>query len=158
LLRTLTDPRLAAGQQPFDQPTLGSQNGRLVQTVGTGDFTAIGQLVATAPFAPRLGESWFRLTLTGASIGAPTFLMWDTAVGTGAPFGIELGMTPDFQVFGTGTAEPGMTMATGAKQVPLPLPNNPSLSGMTLFAQWLVLEPSRTGPLATSNALQMTLR
>jgi hypothetical protein len=39
----------------------------------------------------------------------------------------------------------------------LPLPNLPALSGQTLFAQWLVLEPSREWPLATSNALRIPL-
>jgi hypothetical protein len=39
----------------------------------------------------------------------------------------------------------------------LPLPNLPALSGQILFAQWLVLEPSREWPMATSNALRIPL-
>ncbi len=46
---------------------------------------------------------------------------------------------------------------TGVVQVPLPLPNVPSLSGQPLYAQWLVLEPSRQWPVATSNALYIPL-
>ncbi|HEX6811728.1 MAG TPA: cytochrome c peroxidase [Planctomycetota bacterium] len=158
LLATLTDPRLAAGVQPFDKPTLGSQNGRLVTSIGQGEFTPVGQLQATAPFAPRLGEAWFRLTLTGATPGTPAFLMWDRAPATSPQqFNLELGMTPAFEIFAAGTVEWTWMMPGGILQAPLPLPNVPALSGQTLFAQWLVLEPSQSWPLATSNALRIPL-
>ncbi len=71
----VTDPRVAAGAMPFDQPTLGSQNGRLVTSIGQGSITSSGQLQAHAPFAPRLGEPGFLLTLSGATPGTPTFIM-----------------------------------------------------------------------------------
>jgi len=158
LLKTLTDPRIAAGAFPFDKPTLGSQNGRLVTSIGQGAFTRSGQLKATAPFAPRLGESWFRLTLSGASTGTPAFLMWDVAPGSGpAAFNLELGMTPTFAMFPVGLMAWGWDFDTGVIQSPFPVPNYPALSGQTLFAQWLVLEPSRQWPLATSNALRIPL-
>jgi hypothetical protein len=107
VLRTLTDPRVAAGVQPFDRPLLGSQNGAFATSLGRGDTTSSGTLVATAPWAPRLGEAWFRLGLTGATHGAPTFLMWDTAVNPGAPalWNVQLALTPNFQVLTTGPAQ-----------------------------------------------------
>ena len=158
LLATLTDPRLAAGIQPFDKPTLGSQNGRLVTSIGQGGFTHAGQLQADAPFAPRLGEAWFCLTLSGATPGIPAYLMWDRAPGSApAPFNLELGMTPAFEMSFVGTVNWAWLMSSGVIQAPLPLPNVPSLSGQTLFAQWLVFEPSREWPLATSNALRIPL-
>ncbi|HEX6811729.1 MAG TPA: cytochrome c peroxidase [Planctomycetota bacterium] len=158
LLQTLTDPRIAAGIQPFDRPTLGSQNGRLVASIGQGEFTPSGQLVAHAPFAPRLGEAWFRLTLTGATPGTPAYLMWDRAPATGpTAFNLELGMTPAFEIFSAGTVGWTWTVPTGVLEAPLPLPNVPALSGQTLFAQWVVLEPSQSWPLATSNALRIPL-
>jgi len=159
ILCTLTDPRVAAGVQPFDRPLLGSQNGAFVASIGQGDTTVAGTLVASAPWAPRLGEAWFRLGLTGATIGAPTFLMWDTAVsGSPAPWNIRLAMTPSFQVLTTGPAQPGSSVACGSAQAPVPVPNTPSLSGQTFFAQWLVLEASLTWPAASSNVLRVTLR
>jgi cytochrome c peroxidase len=145
LLMTLTDPRLVTGAQPFDRPTLGSQNGRLVTAIGQGMQTAGGQLTADAPFAPRVGESWFRITLNGATVGSPAFLMFDVAASSGGPFNLELAMTPALQIY-------------GVCQVPLPLPNVPSLSGALLFTQWLVLEPSAGSfQFATSNALRIPL-
>jgi len=158
LLATLTDPRIAAGIQPFDKPTLGSQNGRLVTSIGQGGFTHSGQLQAHAPFAPRLGEAWFRVMLSGATPGAPAYLMWDRAPSSGpTSFNLELGMTPSFQMFSIGPVQWTWTLPTGIAEAPLSLPSVPALSGQTLFAQWLVLEPSREWPLATSNALRIPL-
>ena len=158
LLLTLTDPRVAAGVAPFDHPTLGSQNGRLVTSIGQGSTTPVGQLEAEAPFAPRVGANWFRVTLSGASVGSPTFLMWDTAASaTSLPFNLQLALTPAFQVFAVGPAEWTFTMSSATKQVPIPIPNVAALSGQTLFTQWLVLEPSSSNLIATSNALRIPL-
>jgi cytochrome c peroxidase len=160
IMRTLTDPRVAAGVQPFDRPLLGSQTGAFAAALGQGDTTVTGTLAAYSPWAPRLGESWFRLGLTGATPGAPTFLMWDTALNIGAPgpWNVQLGLTPSFQVFTTGPAQHTFGVDSGSVQTPVPLPNTASLSGQTLFAQWLVLEASQNGPVSTSNVLRMTLQ
>ena len=159
IMRTLTDPRVAAGVQPFDRPVLGSQNGSLVSSLGSGDTTASGTLVATAPWAPRLGESWFRLGLTGATHGTPTFLMWDTAaIATPAMWNLQLALTPSFQMLTTGPAQQIYPVAYGSVQLPLPLPISPSLSGQVFYAQWLVLEPSQNWPAAASNVLRIPLR
>ena len=160
LLETLTDPRVAAGVQPFDRPTLGSQNGAFVTSHGAGSVTQSGQMVANAPYAPLLGESSFQLTLSGVTPGTPTFLLWDTALGAGnAPFGIDLGLTSSFQAFLVGVGEWSWTLpGTGIKVVPLPLPNQPSLSGAVLYAEWLALEPSQSSQWATSDALRIELQ
>jgi hypothetical protein len=160
LLQTLTDPRVAAGVYPFDRPTLGSEANRLATPVGTGTPMANGRtLRADAPFAPVLGESWFRFALSGATPGAWTFLMFDSALGNGtAPFAIELGLTPSFTMFTIAPAQATAGYGTGTMQVPLPLPNHPALRGQTLFTQWLVLESSQLGPFATSNALRVELQ
>jgi cytochrome c peroxidase len=158
LLQTLTDPRVAAGVYPFDKPTLGSENGRLVTSSGQGHVTQTGQMVASAPVAPRLGEQWFQLTLSGATPGAFTFLLWDTQLGgAGQPFGVQLGLTPAFQAFLVGPAVQSSTMQSGVVVAPLPLPNVPALSGQTLFTQWLSVEGNPQSPLSTSNALRIPL-
>lgn len=157
LLQTLTDPRVAAATYPFDRPTLGSQNGRLVTSIGQGSTTASGQLTARAPFAPRLGDAWFKLTLEGAPPFTPAFLMWDQAVASGQPFNLQLAVSPAFLMVGMGTMDVTFSTTSGVKQVPMPLPNAPALSGLTLFAQWLAFAPSEHGPFALSNALRMQL-
>jgi hypothetical protein len=159
LLRTLTDPRVAAGVQPFDRPVLGSQNGVFVIPFGQGDTTVTATLVASSPWAPRLGESWFRLGLTGATPGAPTFLMWDTgAIASPTLWNFYLALTPDFQMLTTGPAQPWPGVAFGSAQMAIPLPNTPSLTGQYFFAQWLVLEASSSWPVAMSDGLIIPLR
>jgi cytochrome c peroxidase len=160
LLRTLTDPRVAAGIQPFDRPTLGSQNGRLVESIGQGTVGARGRFQANAPYAPRLGEPKFMLTIHGVTPGVPTFVMWDNAASAGGlPFNLELALSPSFQIFTMGPAQSWFTMSSSAGlQVPLPIPNQAALAGQTLFAQWLALEPSTNWPVTTSNALRIPLQ
>jgi hypothetical protein len=163
LLRTLTDPRLVTGEQPFDRPVLGSQQMlRLPLKVGTSSITQAGRpLVANAPFSARIGEAWFRLTLSGATPGSLTFLMWDTAAGGGPAehLGVILAVSPAFQMFFIAPAAASGTAAAGVAQVPLPIPYEPALIGQFGLAQWLSLEPSATLPLpfTTSNALLIPL-
>jgi cytochrome c peroxidase len=154
LLNTLTDPRLAAGSMPFDRPTLGSQNGNLVTSIGQAN------MVAHAPMAPRVGEPWFQLTLEQAPVSAFTFLLWDTAPnqGTAVLPGLELALSPSFVAFPTGMADWHWLVPGGTKRVPLPLPNVPSLSGQTLYAQFAAYDLAASAPLSFSNALRIRLQ
>jgi len=160
ILRTLTDPRVTAGVAPFDRPLLGSQNGKLAQSFGTGMTTNAGTLTARAPFAPLLGDQQFSITLSGVTAGTLTFLMWDTAPSqVPGPANLSLARTGAFQWFGTGPATWMMSMpSTGVALAPLPLPNNPGLRNLTLYGQWLALEPSGAWPVATSNGLRIELQ
>lgn len=159
LLRTLTDPRLAAGQFPFDRPRLGSETLRMPMSVGLGASTANGPLVATAPFAARVGESLFRMTLTGATPGAPLLLLWDTdAAAVAMPFGLALAGSPAAIAFAAGVAQPASGVSYGVAVQPVPIPAEPALSGQQLLAQWLSVEPALQWPLATSNAVYVPLR
>jgi hypothetical protein len=160
LLNTLTDPRLLAGTQPFDRPRLGSQNGNIVTAVGTGQTTSAGELVATAPYAPVLGEPLFRITLSGAAPGSLTWLMWDTAAAsTTMPYNLQLALSPAFQVFGMGPAQTNWIVpGVGMQQIPMPLPNQPVLAGAELYAQWLVFDVTSANPILTSNGLRLELQ
>lgn len=160
ILQTLTDPRVSAGVQPFDAPTLGSQNGNLVTSIGSGLPTASGTMTAHAPFAPVVGQQEFAITLEGVSPGTFTFLAWDTATTTTPlPANVQLGLTVNLQFFGIGPASWLMSMPhTGTVIAPMPLPNDPGLSGVTLFGQWLALEPSGQWPVSTSNVLRVELQ
>ena len=83
--------------------------------------------------------------------------MWDVATSSGMPLNLELALTPAFQMFFVGPMQLEWTVPSGVLQAPLPLPSTPTLSGQTLFAQWLVVEPSQHGPVALSNALRIPL-
>ena len=118
-------------------------------------------MIAAVPFAAMLGESNFKVTLTGATQGTPTYLMWDTALTNSAlPLNLQLAISPSFQMFTMGPAayQWSWSMAgSGVKIADVPIPNNSALSGQTLFAQWLALEPSTVGFVATSNAVRIPL-
>jgi cytochrome c peroxidase len=162
ILCTLTDPRLVAGQAPFDRPVLGSQNGRLVRSLGPGMSTNSGRpVVAHAPIAPRRGASDFSLTLSGVSPGTFTLLMWDTATQPPDPaqYNFALALGPNFQCFAIGFAQPlPGAPGVGVARLPLPLPSDPAFQGVVLYAQWLALEPSGQAGLVTSNALRLELQ
>lgn len=154
LLRTLTDPRLVAGQFPFDRPRLGGESLRLPMSVGQGAPTANGPLVASAPFAARVGEPLFRVALTGATPGAPLVLLWDTqAASVVMPFGLALAGSPAAVAFAAGVAQTAPGFASGVAVQPAPIPAAPALRGQQLLAQWLSVEPALQWPLATSDAL-----
>jgi hypothetical protein len=77
----------------------------LTSQIGVGETTASGELVATAPVAPLIGETNFKITLTGVTPGTQTFLIWDTSQTTTVlPNNLELALSPAFQMFAMGTA------------------------------------------------------
>ncbi|MEC7583039.1 MAG: cytochrome c peroxidase [Planctomycetota bacterium] len=160
ILETLTDPRLLTGEAPFDRPLLGSQSGKLPLSFGKGMRTNAGTLTARAPFAPVLGNQRFSVTLSGVSAGTMTVLMWDaTRRQTSGPANLLLALSDSFQAFGTGPASWLMSMpSTGVVRQQLPLPNVPSLRGVTLYCQWLAFEPAEGLPIGTSNGLQLQLQ
>lgn len=158
-LGLLTDPRLATGEQPFDRPRIGQGTLRQVLDLGYGAPTATGPLVATAPFHPLVGESLFRVTLRGATPGAPLLMLLDTqAAPVAMPFGLGVAGSPALVVAAAGVAQASGTVFRGTSALPLPIPNVPALSGVTLLAQWLVVEPALGEPLASSNMLYLPIR
>ncbi len=160
ILKTLTDPRVVAGTVPFDRPTLGSVNGNLPLPIGPGSAVGNGRATATTPFAPLLGENSFSIMLDGVSVGAFTLMMWDTELLASGPdpgnFYFALGTSANFMVVPIGFAED--LYGQGTSRLRMPLPSDPAFRGLRLYAQWLVIEPSVAWNLATSNALEITLR
>ncbi|MDO8348900.1 MAG: cytochrome c peroxidase, partial [Planctomycetota bacterium] len=162
ILAALTDPRVATGQAPFDQPVLGSKNGRLVTAIGPSPQANNGRPVtAHAPQAPWPGATGFRITLSGVSAGTFTLLMWDTATQPPDPGqnNLALALGPAFQCFAVGPAQPvPASPQNGAASVALSLPGDPSFHGVVLFTQWLAFESSGEAGLVTSNALRIELQ
>lgn len=52
------------------------------------------------------------------------------------------------------------TDADGLARFPLPIPNNPSLAGVTFYSQWAVVDAALTGrlPVVTSNVLKVAIQ
>jgi hypothetical protein len=87
--------------------------------------------------------------------------MWDTvaAAPNTLPFNLQLGLSPEFQVFGMGPVQTNWIVpGVGMQQIPMPLPNQPVLAGAELYAQWLVLDATSANPILTSNGLRIELQ
>ena len=157
----LVDPRVALEQAPFDRPTLFSESGAAnpqlfgVGNAGSGGF--VPRAIAASP--PNLGNIDFKLGVHSARGSSPAWLLLTLAK---APPGAKLGKIPvlvdasqlvllvPFATTGSG-AGGGHATAGGE------LPNDPTLIGIDLFAQWFVADPVALGKVATSEGIEMTL-
>jgi hypothetical protein len=148
VLRTLTDPRVAAGVQPFDRPLLGSQNGAIRDVARPRRYDGprhAGRVLAVGP-ARRRSVVPARAHGRHARRADVPHVGHRGEPGTPVLWNVQLALTPSFQVLTTGPAQACWIVPYGSVQTPLPLPNTPSLSGQTFFAQWLVLEASQNWP------------
>ena len=161
LTNALTDPRVPLEQPPFDRPTLYSESSRVPASFGAGGAGSGGatpRAVAVSP--PMLGNPQFAFGVADGLGGAPAVLAYDVAPaapGTslfGAP--LWLGATPSMQgLFAGSLADVGA--GEGFASIAIPVPATPSLAGVDLFLQWLVLDPGAPGGLASSDGVSLRL-
>ncbi len=146
----LTDPRVAAEQFPFDRPTLHAEqppNPALLGAgaPGGGGFTP--RMIADAP--PNIGNVGFKLGLDQALGGATARV----ALSESPP--VDGVVAPDVLVgpIAVEGAGPGGGFAT----LHYPAPFNSFLDGRTLYAQWIVDDPSGPGGESRSPVAEVTL-
>jgi cytochrome c2 len=162
-LQTLTDPRVANQQGPFERPRLWSEGAHVATsfglgTAGSGGFVPTNQV--TPP--PYLGNGKFRLAMDAALAGAPVFLALDLASSpTATPlFGqnyyLTFGATLQFMGFTQSTGIGGPAGA-GYATHSLPIPYAPFLAGLPLYGQWLVFDAAGPSGLASTNAFSLAL-
>lgn len=161
LQRPLTDPRLAAGQAPFDRPTLGAESNHVPGLFGTPTLGSGG----IAPHAialelPRIGGDHLTVALDGGLAGANAMLLLDTSASTGGvPFQNAtsfLGMTSSLITIPVGALQGSGPGAGWASHV-LHVPNDPGLIGTSLYGQWFVADPGSGGAYSASEAFRLTL-
>jgi len=156
----LTDPRVAAGTFPFDRPTLRAQLipprgfGYGQSTPGTGGRRP--DMLCGVP--ANLGNIDFKIGVADARGDAIAALLVSPLAGGGSTFGaalnVNLGTSAVFFVNLAGAA--GVPSA-GYGTVQVPLPNDPGLSGLTGFAQWLVFDAGSAGGLAATRGAEIRL-
>ncbi|MFO1077578.1 MAG: cytochrome c peroxidase [Planctomycetota bacterium] len=157
LLSTLTDPRVAAEQPPFDRPRLWSEGPLVPQNVGTGT----GAPLATPPRSAALGPAFLGNQALGIGVdhvpaGQLAWLLFDAA-GSAVPsqllgHELHLGLSPALIALPAGPAQPGPT--GGYASIVLQLPPLPGLAG-TYWLQWAVLDPTAPAGFASSDALAL---
>lgn len=158
----LTDPRVALAQYPFDRPMLRSELASYVSDFGTAK-SGLGGIVPrhVTTSEPYLGNAQFRVGLSGALGGAPAyFVLADTPAVPGTAFNtIPLNVDPASAfILAIPTTLSGASGVAGAgyASVGLPIPLNPALDDLTLYFQWLVVDPSVSDYISTTKGLMVT--
>ncbi len=157
----LTDPRVAAGQFPFDRPVLAGDRmppaGFLYGSGSAGSGGRVPQMLAEVP--ANLGNGGFRLGVGNARGGAAvTLAVSPFAAATtwlGVPVHVDVFVSP--ALFWTTLGGAGGQAGQGYGTVQFPLPAAPALTGITLYAQWFVWDGGVPAGLASSRAAEVRL-
>ena len=150
----LTDPRVAAGQSPFDRPTLYSErldDGILRLgggTAGSGGF--VPEVMIEVP--PVVGNNEFRIGVHSALGGAQAFLrLAVVGAGSAPPF------SPAARWTSLGVTLDGVGQGQGYGTWRGPLRSSPGMIGREVEMQWLILDAGASGVTATSEIVRVTL-
>ena len=157
----LTDPRVAAGQFPFDRPTLAGDripaNGFLYGTGSAGSGGRVPQMLAEVP--ANIGNAGYKLGVGQARGGALATLavsLFPAATTLqGVNVLVDVFVTPAlfWTTLGGATGVPGQGFGT----VQFALPPEPALRGFTLYSQWFVWDAGVAVGLASSRAAEIRL-
>jgi cytochrome c peroxidase len=140
LANALTDPRVAAGEFPFDAPDLffnpGNQpNPRLLPEPGRPDSQGrVPRIIVRDP--PLIGSDDFKIGVTDLAPGATATLV----VSNSPP--IDGVVSPDTVVATLVASSDATPVATAH----WPIPFSPALDGRVRFAQWIVDDPNAAEP------------
>ncbi len=155
----LTDPRVRNRQFPFDRPTLASERVPTigfqygVGTAGRGGVTP--SLLAGVP--ANIGNADFKIGLGSALGGAPSVLGVSAAatppgtVVAGIALNIALPELGQYPLVAEGPALAGRGFGT----LQLPLPNDPSFVGATLYVQWFQLDAAAAAGVSSSRGAEI---
>ncbi len=153
--RPLTDPRVAAGAPPFDTPTLYSQSTHRPLAFGTPTAGSLGNPVFIANEPPLLGNASMTMGVDRALPNARAMLIIDRADNAAGSTvrGVQrfLGLTAAQMrtVVQLNAAGTGSTSAA--------VPSNPSLDGLTVYAQWFIEDSGGPAGVAATDARAITL-
>jgi cytochrome c peroxidase len=156
----LTDPRVQAGQAPFDRPTLAA--GRIPPAgfqygLGTpGSGARVPTILAAVP--ANVGNVDFKVGVANALGGAAaTLVVAPQAANTqyqGIQVLVDVFVAP--ALFWTALEGPVGAVGGGYGTVRFALPPDPALAGITLFAQWFVWDAA-VAPGASSRGAELRL-
>jgi len=157
----LTDPRVQNRQFPFDRPTLLSERMPATGFVyGTGSAGSGGIVPAVLAAVPaNVGNSEFKIGLAQAVGGAPAVLLVAAATASAGAtlFGANLNVDPTtgiallFALAQGPVGAPGQGFTTVLQA----LPADPALAGITLFAQWGVVDSGIAAGFASSRGAEL---
>lgn len=143
----------ASGREPFVLP-LAELGAALADHLAHGCAGSAGVPRISATGIPRLGEPAFTVALDDARALAPAALLMGTTLLSGADVARCVPALPS-----SAALVPFLTNHAGTAAIPLAIPTDPSLQGIQLFAQWIVLDPQGRlfGLLAQSRLLHLLI-
>ena len=151
LRRPLTDPRVPAGDPPFDRPTLFTESACIPMTIGNGVAGSGGFIPANVTLeSPNRGNDNMTIGVFGGLGGATAILVVDT--NALPPGGIPLGTVATL-----GTTLGGNGDGDGFGSVNFSIPDLPTWVGQTLIGRWYIEDPNATGGIACSPAFTFTI-
>jgi hypothetical protein len=134
-----------------------------VTAYGVGCAGSQGIPSLSASQLPFLGNFTFSLTVNGAAASAPAYFFVALApdltglnIGGGCSVWLDFNSLIALINIGFSPLGPVGTNASGTAVLPLPVPNDPGLSGGTLYFQAAIADATVTG-FALTNAIQATI-
>jgi len=153
LRNALTDPRVAAGQAPFNRPLLYTESTRVPQLTGAGTPGSGGGVpVMTAIEPPLVGNPSFTVAVSNALGGAQAVLVVDTNDPGAGP---NVPTTASFARVGVQLSGSGAGQGFGS--VSLQIPDSAALVGQTFYGRWFVSDPSAQAGVSVTPAFKMTV-
>lgn len=107
---------------------------------GTGCAGGAGTPMATIT-NPTLGAPAFSVGLTNAAPSSLAVLLLSINPTNTSPCGLQVDIAPNALILVNGQLIAGLTSATGSGLWSTPLPNQPLLAGIVVYAQWAILDP-----------------
>jgi cytochrome c peroxidase len=160
LTTALTDPRVAAGQFPFDRPTLAGDRipvgGVQYGLASPGSGARFPQLLADVP--ANVGNRDFKLGVHNGVGGAMSVLLIAVNPAATSLGGVNLNVDAGSALFlfsplGGAAGVAGQGFGTWR----LPLPDEPGLAGLTLFAQAWVWDAAVAGGASSTRGAEIRL-
>ncbi|MBV9927865.1 MAG: DUF4214 domain-containing protein [Acidobacteria bacterium] len=153
LRNALTDPRVAAGQTPFERPMLYTESTRVPALTGAGTPGSGGgvpTMIASEP--PLAGNPNFTIAVSNALGGAQAVLVVDRNDPGAGP---SVPSTGSFARVGVQLNGGGAGQGTGS--VSLQIPNSAAFVGQTFYGRWYVTDAAAAGGVAVSAAVRFTV-
>lgn len=161
LANALTDPRVAAGQFPFDRPTLAAQlmprDGFLYGAGSPGSGGLVPRMMAGVP--ANVGNRDFKIGVANARGGAPAVFLLALQPAATQFLGVNVDVALGGELHVPGVLDgPGGVPGAGHGTLRVPLPYEPALAGIDLFAQWWVWDAGVAAGAASSRGAEIRLR
>ena len=133
-----------------------------VSAYGNSSPGCNGALTISVSSWPQLGNSSFSVTTSGAPANSNSGFLLLSVAPMSPPLNV-LGVDLWVSLSPSSLALRATSSSAGAADVPLPLPNTPSLVGQSLYAQFVWIGPTTPPPcpplgLSASNALEITIQ